>query len=156
MTYDSVVHWGLRTPVSEFLRGAEWRLAGAEIAHILGLLVWFATVLVVDLRLLGWALVRQPAREIADEVAPFGYAALAAQGISGPALFLATVVKSAMSFSLVVKLALVAIALTYHFSIHRRAVRGTDLSTTTAVRTIAVGSLALWFSVALAGLWIDI
>jgi hypothetical protein len=108
---------------------------------------------VVDLRLLGRILERQPAAEIAHDVAPFGWAALIAQGITGPMLFLATVVKTAMSVSFGVKLTLLAIALTYHFSIHRRAVRSPE---TQPVRTIVAGSLALWFGVALAGLWIDI
>jgi hypothetical protein len=156
MSYDSVVQWCLHTAVSEFFRGAQWRLASLEIVHLVGLLVWFSTVLVVDLRLLGRILVRQPAAEIAADVAPFGLAALIAQGITGPMLFLATVVKSAMSISLGVKLTLLAIALTYHFSIHRRAIRSAGLSNGMPVRTIAGFSLALWFGVALAGLWIDI
>jgi len=151
MSYDSVVDWCLHTAVSEFLRGAEWRLASADALHLAGMLVWFSTVLVVDLRLLGWVLVQQPAAEIAEDVAPFGWAALMAQGITGLALFLATVVKTAMSIAFGVKLILLAIALGYHFSIHRRAVRGEG-----RVRAIAAGSLVLWFGVALAGLWIDI
>jgi hypothetical protein len=155
MSYDALVDWSLHTPVSEFLRAAEWRLAAADTLHLAGMLVWFSTVLVVDLRLLGRVLVEQPTAEIAHGVGPFGRAALIAQAITGTALFLATVVKTAMSVAFMVKLILLTIALTYHFSLHRRAVQGT-IQRDGHVRAIAAGSLALWFGVVLAGLWIDI
>jgi hypothetical protein len=151
--YMAMVAWCQNTWVSEFLRGATWRLASVETAHLLGLLVWFGTILMVDLRLLGWMFESQPASEIAGGVAPFGTAALAVQGITGPMLFLATAMKALMSITFAVKLTLLAIALTYHFTVHRRAVRAAGSEARN--RRAASVSLTLWFGVALAGLWIN-
>ena len=149
----AIVEWCQKTWVSHIMAGAPWHLASVEIGHMLGLLVWFGTILIVDLRLLGVMFAAQPASEIADDVAPFGYAALALQAVTGPVLFLATAMKMLMSISLGVKLTLLAIALAYHFTVHRKAVRGAGDQA--RVRSIAYGSLALWFGVALAGLWIN-
>jgi hypothetical protein len=149
--YMAMVAWCQNTWISEFMRGASWRLASVEIAHLLGMLVWFGTILVVDLRLMGWMFESQPASEISDGVQPFGRAALALQAITGPMLLLATAVKALMSITLAVKLTLLAVALTYHFTVHRRAVH----AATTRNRRTASVSLALWFGVALAGLWIN-
>jgi hypothetical protein len=151
--YMAMVAWCQNTWVSEFLRGASWRLASVETAHLLGLLVWFGTILVVDLRLLGWMFESQPASEISGGVTPFGTAALVLQGITGPMLFLATAMKMLTSITFAVKLTFLAIALTYHFTAHRKAVRaaGGDARN----RGAASLSLALWFGVALAGLWIN-
>jgi hypothetical protein len=152
-TYMAMAAWCQNTWVSEFLRGATWRLASVETAHLLGLLVWFGTILVVDLRLMGWMFESQPASEIAGGVQPWGSAALALQAITGPALFLATAMKTLTSITFAVKLTLLAIALSYHFTAHRRAVRaagGTERN-----RGAAGISLALWIGVATAGLWIN-
>ncbi|HXP83084.1 MAG TPA: DUF6644 family protein [Bryobacteraceae bacterium] len=151
--YMAMVAWCQHTWVSEFLRGATWRLASVETAHLLGLLVWFGTILVVDLRLMGWMFESQPASEISVGVQSFGSAALALQAITGPALFLATAMKMLMSITFAVKLTLLAIALTYHFTVHRRAVRAAGGAERN--RGAAGVSLALWVGVATAGLWIN-
>jgi hypothetical protein len=151
--YMAMVAWCQNTWISEFMRGASWRLASVEIAHLLGMLVWFGTILVVDLRLMGWMFESQPASAISAGVEPFGRAALTLQAITGPMLLLATAVKALMSVTLAVKLTLLAIALAFHFTVHRRAIRVTSVATRDR-RTASV-SLALWFGVALAGLWVN-
>lgn len=151
--YQAMVAWCQNTWVSEFPRGASWRLASVETAHLLGLLVWFGTILVVDLRLLGWMFESQPASEIAAGIEPFGRAALTLQAITGPMLFLATARKMLMSDLFAVKLTLLAIALTYHFTAHRSAIRAAAIAERS--RLSAGISLSLWFGVALAGLWIN-
>jgi hypothetical protein len=151
--YMAMLAWCESTWVSGFLRGETWRLASVETAHLLGMLVWFGTILIVDLRLLGWMFELQPASEIAGGVEPFSRAALVLQVVTGPMLFLATAVKMLMSITFVVKLTLLAIALTYHYTTHRKAVRAAPSQITN--RPAAGISLALWFGVALAGLWIN-
>jgi hypothetical protein len=151
--YMAMVAWCQSTWVSQMLRGASWRLASVETAHLLGLLVWFGTILVVDLRLMGWMFESEPAAEISGGVRRFGYAALVLQGITGPMLFLATAMKMLMSLIFAVKITLLAAALVYHFTVHRRAVRGAAVQGRN--RAAAGVSLGLWFGVALAGLWIN-
>ena len=152
-TYEAMVAWCQSTFISQMLRAAPWRLAGMETVHLLGLLVWFGSILVVDLRLMGLMFESQPASDVAGGVRAFGYGALLLQAVSGPMLFLATAVKTLMSITFMVKLVLLAIALTYHFTLHRKAVKAAGA----AIRkpTAAVVSLALWFGVAFAGLWIN-
>jgi len=150
--YKALTAWCQSTWISQLVRGAPWRLASVETAHLLGLLIWFGTILIVDLRLMGLMFESQPASDIAGAVAPFGRVALVSQFITGPMLFLATAVKMLTSLTFIVKLALVAIALTYHFTVHRKAVRASGLE---GNRAAAGVSLALWVGVALAALWIN-
>ena len=150
------VQWLDNTPLSDALRAAPWRFPLVEIFHLVGLVVWFGSVLVVDLRLLGVMLQREPAAEVAEDLAPIAWAALAVQFVSGPMMFMATAVKTSEKLSWRIKLSLLAVALLYHFTVHRKVIsaREGDVS---AIRRRAVAgmSLALWTGVALAGLWIN-
>ena len=146
------VTWLDHTSWSDWLRAEPWRYPLIETFHLAGLVMWFGAVLIVDLRLLGVMMRRQPAGEIASGVAPIAWTALAVQFISGPLLFMANAIRTSPKASWRIKLVLLAAALLYHFTVHRRVSMDPDAG---GKRAAAVASLALWLGVAVSGLWIN-
>ena len=145
--------WCEKSPLAEAMRSVPWRFPLVEIFHLAGMVVLLGTVLIVDLRLLGVVLRRQPAWEVAGDLAPWGWAGLGAQLVTGPLLFLAEATKRYQSPSFRFKMALLAVAIVFHFTIYRKASTSRDAARgPLRGRLTACLSLALWFGVVLAGL----
>jgi uncharacterized membrane protein YhdT len=113
------------------------------------------TVLITDLRLLGFALRSQPTAHIAREARPWLLGSLVVMIISGVLLFLSEAIKCYYSFPFKVKIACLFLAIVFTWTLHRRIV-ATDDATIGPIkgRVAAVISLALWGAVAWGGRWI--
>ena len=108
------------------------------------------TVLMVDLSLLGRGIARYPVGRIAQELGNWTLAGLALMLTSGPLLLVSEAVRCYKTPAFWIKMALLAAALVFYFTIHRKAVAHADVSRR-GVRGAAIVSLALWTGVALAG-----
>ena len=60
-----------------------WLFALTEAAHLLALAVVGCAVLIVDLRILGWGLTRQPVAHVAREVRPWLLGSLGGMAVTG-------------------------------------------------------------------------
>jgi hypothetical protein len=89
MTDSSFAEWCWNLPVSVAIRGAPWPFPALEILHIVGLILVFGTVLLVDLRLLGVLLRREPAWQISADLMRWAWPGFALQVLTGPLLFVA-------------------------------------------------------------------
>jgi hypothetical protein len=125
-----------------------------EFVHLIGIVLLFGSLFVVNLRLFGLVLRTQPVAQVAGDVAGFQKLGLLLMVLSGPVMFVASAVKMYNTESFWWKMGFLALALLYQFTLHASIVRREDanIPRTTALLT-AAASFALWFSVLLNGMW---
>ena len=146
--------WCEASFVGQTIRESLWLFPVIEAVHLLGLAVIGGTVLLVDLRLLGWGL-RQPIHEIAREARPWFLGSLAVMLATGIALFLSESVKCYYNQAFWVKITCLPVVLAFTLTLKARVVRRQDHEIGPVVgKLVALVSLALWFTVAAAGRWI--
>jgi hypothetical protein len=105
----------------------------------------------VDLSLLGLGIGRSPASRIARELSGWTAAGLAIMLSSGPLILSSEAIRCYRTPAFWVKMALLAIALIFHFTIHARVVFEEPPAPPQRAKWTACVSLGLWISVALAG-----
>lgn len=121
-----------------------------QIAHVLGLILLLTALLLVNLRLLGWGLHRQPLQAIVDSTRWALRLGLVLAIGSGSLLYLSAPVSYIANPAFVPKMVLLFAALAVQTGIYRYLTHANTTSVLLA-RGAAVLSLSLWFSVGLAG-----
>jgi hypothetical protein len=111
-----------------------------QVAHVLGLILLLTSLLVVNLRLLGWGLRSLPLERVVQATRRALWLGLALTMGSGSLLFLSAPVHYAGNAAFVPKMLLLLAALSVQAILYRR-----------LNRAGAVLSLSLWFGVGLAG-----
>ena len=98
-----------------FGAGSEFTVAFINVAHLLSLVVFIGAVLIVDLRLLGSGMRRQPLSDITTSAQPFLFGGFVAMAITGSLQVVATPMKAYFSdqFWLKMQLLLVAVIVTF-------------------------------------------
>jgi hypothetical protein len=147
--------WCYDTPIGEAIRNSNWLFAIIEAFHLLGLGLLGGAVLMVDLRLLGVGLRKQPVAQLWAATEPWLLGSVILLFASGIPLFLSEAIKCLYSFPFWVKMVSLLLVLLFTFSVLRRVTR-TDVASDRplSARTTAVISLGLWFGVAWGGRWI--
>jgi hypothetical protein len=147
--------WCYQTPVGETIRDSTWLFPVIEACHLLGLGLTAGAVLMVDLRLLGVGLNKQPVALLSAGAQPWLLGSLTLMFASGFPLFLSEAIKCYYSFPFWVKMTSLFLALVFTFTVRRRVTR-TGLATDRPLvgRFTALISLCLWFGVAWGGRWI--
>ncbi|SRR5579871_2784334 len=147
--------WCYSTPVGEGIRNSSWLFPVFEAFHLLGLGITAGSVLVVDLRLLGLGLRKQPAAQLAADVQPWLMGAVVVMFATGIPLFLSEAIKCFYSFAFWVKMTSLFLVLIFAFTVRRRVI-WQDIASKqpTLARITAAISLCLWFGVAWGGRWI--
>jgi hypothetical protein len=121
-----------------------------QIAHVLGLILLLTALLLVNLRLLGWALRAVPLRQLVLTTRWALRLGLVLAIGSGTLLFLSAPVGYVANAAFVPKMLLLLTALVVQASLVRH-VTNTESPTPLLARSTAALSLTLWFSVGLAG-----
>jgi hypothetical protein len=147
--------WCYSTPIAETIRNSTWLFPVIEAFHLLGLGLTIGSVLLVELRLLGVGLSRQPVAQLAASAEPLLLVGLTLSFMTGIPLFLSESIKAYYSFAFWVKMASLFLVLIFTFTVRRRLTR-TDLTSDRPAlgRLMAIVSLSLWFGVAWGGRWI--
>lgn len=143
--------WCQSTALAAAIRNAPWPFPVLEIFHIAGMVVLFGTVLLLNLRIFGLILRSEPVSGMARDLTPFTWAALGVQAASGALMFMASAVTLGERALFGVKIALVIVAVAYHFGVHRRLAIGQE-DRAGPLRFSAAVSLVLWAGVVLIGL----
>jgi len=147
--------WCYQTPVGEGIRDSTWLFPVIEAFHLLGLGLTVGAVLIVDLRLLGLGLIKQPVAQLAAAVHPWLLGSLSLMFASGIPLFAAEAVKCYYSFPFWVKMTSLLLVLFFTFAVRRRlTLTGVTAQRPLLGRAAALVSLCLWFGVAWGGRWI--
>ncbi len=137
--------WLVNSPWSHVINRYEWIFPAIQSLHFIGFAMSIGTIAIVDLRLLGLGIRRQAPAELAADLAPWTLAGIAVMLITGPLMFSTDAVAYHYNPSFQFKMLCLMLALLFHFTLHRRAVRP-DVPPI-AAKLAAVTSLLLWTAV---------
>jgi hypothetical protein len=143
------LEWCQNSAISLIIRREAWSIPAIEILHLAGVVLVFGSILVTNLRLLGWIFMGESASALAADLARWTRLGLLLLVITGPLLFFAMPMKLFETPDFTVKLTLVVIAGTYYLAVHRKRMLGVEGSG--AIKKSAAISLALWMAAILAG-----
>jgi hypothetical protein len=147
--------WCYNTPIGEAIRNSNWLFAIIEAFHLFGLGLLGGAVLIVDLRLLGVGLRKQPAAQLWAATQPWLIGSVILLVASGIPLFLSEAIKCLYSFPFWVKMTSLLLVLLFTFTFLRRVTQMEPTSDRPPQgRVTALVSLVLWFGVAWGGRWI--
>src|SRR5712692_8514057 len=147
--------WCEQTAVGHAIRGSLWLFPVIEAFHLLGLALIGGAILLVDLRLLGLGLRRQPVAQLARDAHPWLVGALAVMMTSGILMFTSEAVKCYYNPAFWTKMTALFPAIVFTFTVRRKVTAADE----TRVRPlwgklVALVSLTLWSVVGGAGRWI--
>ena len=152
MSLLELFYWVEYTPLLVEMRSSPWLFPVIATIHLLGLSVIGGAVLIVDLRLLGLGLSRQPAARLARDAEPLLLGALLVMFSTGLLLFMCFATKYYYLSAFWIKLASLLLALGFTFTIRRRVAMSTTLEASSLKsKLVALISVTLWISVALGG-----
>jgi hypothetical protein len=149
--YDSSIGTAIRENATMF----PW----IESLHVLMIATVVGTILIVDLRLLGYSAHRRGARKLIIELLPFTWVAFVIAVATGTLLFVSNAVNYSQSIPFRVKLIAIAFAginmLVFHMTAYRKIGDWDDrLPTPKAARIAGITSLSLWVLIVFLGRWI--
>jgi hypothetical protein len=120
-----------------------WLFPVIQSVHLTGIALLVGTIVLVDFRLLGYALTRYSVSEISRRLARWTRAGLAIMLTTGPVLFASDVTRYSRNPAFLFKMAVLVGALAFHFTTHQQIeCRG---------KLVALVSIALWTCVVLGG-----
>jgi hypothetical protein len=130
-----------------------WLFALTEAVHLLALALVGCAVLIVDLRILGLGLTRQPVAQVAREMQPWLVASLIGMAATGFVMFASLAAsKYYLHEAFWMKMSLLGAALTLTFTVRQWIVSGDDARARHPLAKVIAGlSVLLWTSVALMG-----
>ena len=134
------------------LNSSELIFPTLEVLHILGFTVTMGTIALVDFRVLGLAMRRQPVADLARDLAPWTLAGLISVLLSGPMLFSSDPDMYYLNRSFQLKMVCLLVAIIFNYTAHRKAVRSGK--TTGSNKLLAGISLVLWAGVIAGGIFI--
>jgi hypothetical protein len=147
--------WCYQSAIGEGIRDSSWVFPVIEAVHLLGLGLTIGAVLLVDLRLLGVGLSRQPVAQLWAATQPWLLGSLTLMFTTGSLLFLSEAIKCYNSFPFWVKMTSLFLVLLFTFTIRRHVIQsGLPSKQPQLGRLTAIVSLCLWFGVAWGGRWI--
>jgi putative copper export protein len=153
---NQIAQWLTKTSASHALRVHEsWLIPGVQSIHIVGIAIILGSLLMIVLRVLGWAWTDQTLRQTTHRFGPWLVAALCLQLVTGLVLIIAEPVRELVNFSFWAKMVFVAIgtALTCTFlaAVPDDEQQGELLLHHTSVRSIAVAALVVFLCIVVLG-----
>ncbi len=147
--------WCEATTIGQTIRESLWLFPVIESIHLLGLAMIGGAVLLVDFRLMGVGLSRQPVGQLARDIHPWLVGSLAVMLVTGILLFLSESIRCYYSPPFWWKMQFLLAAILYTFTVRRKVALSDDNRVGPFWgRVVALVSLSLWFGVAFSGRWI--
>ncbi len=159
MSLSSFSSWLSTTPPSLEIQEVDWIIPTVQTIHILGIASVIGAVLLVDLRVLGLAMPRQPVAAVARRFLPWVWYTAVVLLLSGAILIVGEPARSLPNptFQLKMLLLLAVLGLTglFQYGLRRDPLywERSPMRRTNAL-LIASASLLLWVGIVFAGRWI--
>ena len=154
----SVLHffaWCEHSAVGGAIRSSNWLFPVIEAFHLLGLAVIGGAVLVVDLRLFGIGLRRQPVAQLARDAQPWLIASLMVMVATGSLMFMSEAIKCYYHPAFWVKMTSLFLAIVFTFTVHKKVVMEDEARMGPLwSKLVALVSVVLWSGVGIGGRWI--
>ena len=146
----SLVEWCSSSAPVVLVRDSKYGMPGVQSVHLVGITVFLASMLLLNLRLAGFGMTDWSVSWLARQLRPWARSAITLIVLSGLLIFLGTPEKYLGSNPFRIKMATLCLAILFHVGVLRRFVRSESPSR--AVNIFVAGvSLTLWFSVGWAG-----
>lgn len=142
--------WSEASWLSQEIRASTWQFAVMEMVHLIGLTMLLGSLMVLDLRLWGLGMRRQPVANLARDLRAWLLSGLAIVIGSGILLFFGEPMKLYGSAPFHVKMLLLFLAIVFQFALFGR-VTNARRESGLLPKFAGVLSLILWFGVGLAG-----
>jgi hypothetical protein len=147
--------WCEHSAVGGAIRSSNWLFPVIEAFHLLGLAVIGGAVLVVDLRLFGIGLRRQPVAQLARDAQPWLLASLMVMVATGVLMFMSEAIKCYYHPAFWVKMTSLFLAIVFTFTVHKKVVMADEARMGPLwSKLVALVSVALWSGVGIGGRWI--
>ena len=152
-SWFGLFNWIEHTYLGTVIRDSLWQFAAIEAVHLLALAVIGGAVLIVDLRLLGWTLRRQPVKQIARDAEPFLLASLATMLVTGYLLMASLAAsKYYVNLAFQLKMVFLFLAILFTFTVRRWLIYKDDSQINPiAAKLVALVSVLLWSGVGIMG-----
>lgn len=145
---QSISHWA---PIV-FIRDSKYGMPAVQSFHLVGLTILLATVVALNLRLLGIGLGDYELSRLARQLKPWTICAIAVVMASGLLIFFSTPGKYVDSHPFRLKMIFLCTALLFHFGVLRKFTAPDSVARSRLLTVIvACLSLTLWFGVGWAG-----
>lgn len=146
--------WYGHTALARIMSDSATLIATAQIIHLIGMALLIATIMMVDLTLLGFGFKRHPVARIGRELAPWTWVGLAITFATGPLNLASEAQRDYDSSFFWIKMGLIVLAVSFHFTVHRRVTLAEPPTSASRAKLVACISLALWFAIPLAAKFI--
>ena len=155
MSVLSFFTWCKNSSLGEAIRASRWLFPAIESFHLLALAVIGGAVLVVNLRLLGWGIYRQPVAQLWRDTRPWLMGSLTTMLVSGLMLFTSEATKLYYHEAFWVKMTSLLLATLFTFTV-LRPIALADQARVRPVwrKAVALISILLWSGVGMGGRWI--
>ena len=154
MSLLALCQWLEKSSVGTDIRQSALGFGALVAIHTLGIILTAGTIWLVDLRLLGFGLRREPVSDVLRQILPWTWAGFALMFSTGVLLFCAEAVMVYSSISFRIKLVLILLAglnaLIFHKTVYREASTW-DLTSHTPARARLAGLLSLTFWICVVG-----
>ena len=149
------IEWTASTSLSHTISTSTWMFAVIESIHLLALSVIGGSVLIVDLRLLGFGIRTHTLAHVAREAQPWFIASWTVMIVTGSLLFASEPQKLYYSTPFAVKMSCLLLGTIFALTV-RRKVTLADEGQVNGIwlKLVALVSLALWFGVGAGGRWV--
>jgi hypothetical protein len=147
------------TPLSQAIQTTDWVIPAVQTVHIIAVATVITSILMVDLRLMGFAARTQPIAAVANRYLPPVWYALPVLLVTGTTLIIAEPSRSLQNWVFILKMSLLLLAagVTLICQLPLRKDAGywdESASRRRKVRLIGFLSLPLWIAILFAGRWI--
>ena len=152
-----MIEWLAASPLSQLLGAHKWITPALQTVHILAIAALMASVLVVDLRLLGVGGEAGTLRQVTSRYLAWIWRALAVLALSGALLVVGEPARELANWVFLLKMGMVTTAAALTALAQRPIRRGAEASPQRRPPwspAFAALSLVLWVGVVLAGRWI--
>jgi hypothetical protein len=146
--------WCENSSVGEAIRSSRWLFPVIESVHLLGLAVIGGAVLVVNLRLLGFGIERQPVTQLWRDTRPWLLGSLTIMVVSGLLLFTSEATKLYYHEAFWVKMTSLLLATLFTFTVLRKVALAGQGVRPLWSKAVALISILLWSAVGVGGRWI--
>lgn len=144
--------WLASTSPSAYIQeNYSWFIPAAQSIHIIAIAMVVGSVLMLNLRVLGYAGMDQTLRQTTDRFGPWLKAALAILAVSGGALIVGEPVRELVTFSFWAKMLLVIVGAAIAAYLHVRMRQAESAAESGSVRTLAIVALLVWIGVIVLG-----
>jgi hypothetical protein len=155
MTLLEFCQWLQFSPPLVAMRASPWLFPVIATIHLMGLSVLGGAVLLVDLRLLGLGLRRQPVAQLAADAERWLFRGLLVMVTTGIPLFMCFATKYYYLTFFWVKMASLVAVVVFTVSVRRKVAMADEARLNPVMgRAVALTSITLWTTVALGGRYI--